>query len=158
MIFTLCISQYGMWWNNRKGSLCGQWRPVSACIPATCPDPLFTSLRLLGYCRWYWKRRPWSDFEHAGWCRPWLFEYDTKALFLILHFLSSLNTNQWLEWFLHFVTKTFPFEYGLQSDLDILCSSTYSTVSIHSVSGQWKPRSACANVQADMGLCCPQSA
>ena len=31
----------------------------------------------------------------------------------------------------------------LQPDLDILCSSTYTTVSIHSVSRQWRPRSAC---------------
>ena len=37
----------------------------------------------------------------------------------------------------------------VQSDLDILCSSTYTTVSIDSVSGQ-------ANAQADQSLRCPQ--
>ena len=38
------------------------------------------------------------------------------------------------------------------SDLDILCSSTHTTISIHSASGQRRPRSACANAQADQGL------
>ena len=44
------------------------------------------------------------------------------------------------------------------SDLDILCLSSYTTVAVDSVSGQQRPRSACANVQADQGLCCPQFA
>ena len=34
----------------------------------------------------------------------------------------------------------------VQSDLGILCSSTYTTVSIDSVSRQRRPRSACANL------------
>ena len=46
----------------------------------------------------------------------------------------------------------------VQSDYSILCSSTYTTVSIDSVSGQWRPWSACANAQADLGLRCPQIA
>ena len=33
-----------------------------------------------------------------------------------------------------------------------------TTVSIDSVSGQRRPRSACANAQADQGLRCPQTA
>ena len=40
----------------------------------------------------------------------------------------------------------------------VLCSSTYTTVSIDSVSGQRRPRSACANAQADQGLRCPHIA
>ena len=43
----------------------------------------------------------------------------------------------------------------LQSDLSILCSSTYTTVAIDSVSGQQVPISACVNKQADLGLLCP---
>ena len=46
----------------------------------------------------------------------------------------------------------------VQSDAGIFCSSTYTTVSIDSVSGQRRPRSACANAQADQGLSCPQIA
>ena len=38
------------------------------------------------------------------------------------------------------------------------CSSTYITVSTDSVSGQRRPRSACAYAQTDLGLCCPQIA
>ena len=34
----------------------------------------------------------------------------------------------------------------------------YITIAIDSVSGQRKPRSACANAQADQGLRCPQIA
>ena len=45
---------------------------------------------------------------------------------------------------------------SVQSDLGILCSSTYTTVAIDSVSGKRRPRSACANAQADLGLRCPQ--
>ena len=44
----------------------------------------------------------------------------------------------------------------VQSDLNILCSSTYTTVCIDSVSGQRRPRSACANAQADLSLRCSQ--
>ena len=44
---------------------------------------------------------------------------------------------------------------SVQTDLDILCSSTYTAVSIHSVSGKRRPISACANAQADYGLRCP---
>ena len=47
---------------------------------------------------------------------------------------------------------------SVQSDLDVLCSSTYTTIFIDSVSGQWRPWSACANAQADQGLHCPQIA
>ena len=47
---------------------------------------------------------------------------------------------------------------SIQSDLSILCSLTYTTVSIDSVSRQWKPWSACTNVQADLGLHCLQIA
>ena len=47
---------------------------------------------------------------------------------------------------------------SMQSDPDILCLSTYTTISINSVSGQQRPRSACTFVQADLGLCCPQIA
>ena len=36
------------------------------------------------------------------------------------------------------------------------CSSTYTILSIDSVCGQQRPRSACTNVQADQGQCCPQ--
>ena len=42
----------------------------------------------------------------------------------------------------------------VQSDLDIICSSTYTTISIDSVSMQ----QACANKQTDLGLRCPQIA
>ena len=42
---------------------------------------------------------------------------------------------------------------SVQSDLKILCQSTFD-----SVSGQRRPRSACANAQADLGLRCPQIA
>ena len=45
---------------------------------------------------------------------------------------------------------------SVQSDLGILCTSTYTTVSIDSVSGQRRPRSACANAQADLGLRYPR--
>ena len=44
--------------------------------------------------------------------------------------------------------------HPIQSDLDILYLSTYTTVSIYSVNSQRRPRSACANEQADQGLCC----
>ena len=44
----------------------------------------------------------------------------------------------------------------MQSALDSLCLSTYTTVSIDFVSGQRRPRSACANAQAYQGLRCPQ--
>ena len=44
---------------------------------------------------------------------------------------------------------------SVQSALDSLCSSTYTTIYIDSVSGTCKPRSACANAQADLGLRCP---
>ena len=37
------------------------------------------------------------------------------------------------------------------SALIILCSSTYTTLSLDSISGQRRPRSACANAQADQG-------
>ena len=47
---------------------------------------------------------------------------------------------------------------SMQSDLDILCSSTYTTISIDSLSGQWRSWSACANVQADQDLHCQQIA
>ena len=47
---------------------------------------------------------------------------------------------------------------SMPSDLCILCSSTYTTVSIGSESGQWRPWSACAYEQADLGLRCPQIA
>ena len=46
----------------------------------------------------------------------------------------------------------------VQSGLDILAKSTCSTISIDSVSGQRRPRSACAYAQADQGLRCPQIA
>ena len=39
--------------------------------------------------------------------------------------------------------------------LDGFCLSTYTTVSIDSVSGQPRPWWACTNVQAHQGLCCP---
>ena len=52
----------------------------------------------------------------------------------------------------HMCVRTVP------SDLDILCSLTYTTVSRDSVSGLRRPRSACANAQADLGLRCPQNA
>ena len=35
---------------------------------------------------------------------------------------------------------------SVQYDLDSLCSSTYTTISIVSVSAQGRPRSACTNV------------
>ena len=41
---------------------------------------------------------------------------------------------------------------SLQSDLDILSLSTYTTVSIDSIGGQRRPRSASAYAQADQGL------
>ena len=47
---------------------------------------------------------------------------------------------------------------SVQSDLNILCSATYTTVSIDSVSGQWRSWSACAYAQADLDLHCPQIA
>ena len=47
---------------------------------------------------------------------------------------------------------------SVQSDLDILCLSTYTTISIDSVSGQHRHRFACLNVQADISLCCLQIA
>ena len=40
--------------------------------------------------------------------------------------------------------------------LAFFCPSTYTTVSTDSVSGQRRPRSACAYTQADQGLRCPQ--
>ena len=46
----------------------------------------------------------------------------------------------------------------MQSGLDILCSSTYTTLSIHSESVKRRPRSACANAKVDKGLHCPQVA
>ena len=42
------------------------------------------------------------------------------------------------------------------SNLGIFCLSEHTTVSIDSVSGQRRPRSACAYVQADKDLHCPQ--
>ena len=42
--------------------------------------------------------------------------------------------------------------------IPVPCSSTYTTVSINSVSGQRRPKSTCANAQADLGLRCPQTA
>ena len=47
---------------------------------------------------------------------------------------------------------------SMQSDLGILYSLTYTTVSIDSVSGKWMPWSACMIAQAYQGLPCPQSA
>ena len=44
---------------------------------------------------------------------------------------------------------------SVQSALDSLCSSTFTTIYIDSVSRPCKPRSACANAQADLGLRCP---
>ena len=46
----------------------------------------------------------------------------------------------------------------MQSDLEILCSLTYTTVTIDSISGQRRPRSACATAQANQGLRCPKTA
>ena len=43
----------------------------------------------------------------------------------------------------------------MQSDLVILCLSTYITVFTDSVSGQCRPRSTCVNAQACLGLRCP---
>ena len=43
---------------------------------------------------------------------------------------------------------------SLQSNQGIFCLSIYTTVSTDSVSGQQRPRSACAYVQADQGLSC----
>ena len=40
----------------------------------------------------------------------------------------------------------------MQSDWGILCLSTYTTVSIDSISGQQMLRSASTNLQADQGL------
>ena len=45
---------------------------------------------------------------------------------------------------------------SVQSNLGIFHSSTYTTVPTNSVSGQWRPRSACAYAQADQGLPCLQ--
>ena len=45
---------------------------------------------------------------------------------------------------------------SVQSDLDILCSSTYTTVSIDSVCEQHRLWSACASAQADQSLCSSQ--
>ena len=44
---------------------------------------------------------------------------------------------------------------SVQPGLDILCSSTCTTVSIDSVSGQRRSQSICPFVQADRGLHCP---
>ena len=47
---------------------------------------------------------------------------------------------------------------SMQSELSVLYSSTYTTVAIDTVSRQWRPRSACAYAQADLGLYCPKIA
>ena len=44
----------------------------------------------------------------------------------------------------------------MQSDLDILCLLTYTTISNDSVRGQRRPRSVCMNVQVEPGPHCPQ--
>ena len=44
---------------------------------------------------------------------------------------------------------------SVQCNLGIFCLLTYTTVSTDSESGQQRPRSACAYVQADQGLHCP---
>ena len=48
-------------------------------------------------------------------------------------------------------------QISVQSDLNILCSSTYTIVSIHSVRGPRKPRFE-RNEGLDQGLRCPQLA
>ena len=45
---------------------------------------------------------------------------------------------------------------SMPSNLGIICSSTYTTVSTDSVSVQRRPRSACAFAQAENGLRRPQ--
>ena len=47
---------------------------------------------------------------------------------------------------------------SVQSDLDILCSSIDTNVSVDSISKQRSPRSACAFAQSDQGLRCSQTA
>ena len=46
----------------------------------------------------------------------------------------------------------------LQSDLDIFCLSTFTIMHIVSINGQQRHWSACANAQADLGLCFPHTA
>ena len=63
--------------------------------------------------------------ELCLWCTPW-----EKGSYAICEQLSSRCLFA-----------------SIQSDLDILCSSTYSTIAIDSVSRHWSPWSACLSAQ-----------
>ena len=69
---------------------------------------------------------------------------------------ASCDVQHWKKVLLLYANSEGPDEREVY--LCLLCSSTFIIVSIDSKSGQRRPRSACANAQADLGLRCPQIA